>query len=63
MILLLAAPLAVLVLPVMMLIISVLADLAGEAEWRNVQRAWDAYSPTVTGALHREVMDRSQHLL
>lgn len=44
-----------------------LADLAGEAEWAEVQREWDAYSPSATGALrrehHREIMDRSSHLL
>jgi len=49
--------------PSLLFLLAVLADKAGEAEWKHVQQAWDAYSPTATGALHREVLDRSQHLL
>lgn len=49
--------------PSLVFLAAVLADKAGEAEWKQVQRAWDAYSPSATGALHREILDRSQHLL
>lgn len=63
MIYILVITVVVLGLPALLLITAILADLAGEAEWLDVQRAWDAYSPSATGALHREVMDRSAHLL